>query len=423
MSRTPFFTTAELAEEAPVPAEAGPLRMPEDAMIGIGRDFADLYAGYMEAPRSFLYMAFLTYAGAVMARRVTLDSELAPEPRLYTVTIGESADTRKSTALRTVDAFYRSLEGDWTPGVLYGVGSAEGIAAELKESPSLLLHFDELKAFVDKAKSETSVALPMVSTLFERGDYDNRVKAERVSVRGASLSLVAACTLDTYATMFSSAFHAIGFPNRLFVVVDRTTARFALPRRVPEGDVERLRKRVRERLRALDRACVANGLRPVPYRVELDALAMFTRWYDTRGGSIFERRLDTYAHRLMVLLAAIEGRPSIDVDIMTATLALVRYQLAARREVDPVDAENTVAAMEEKIRRALARGAVKGRDLKRKVNYQRVGLWVWNTAVDNLIKGGEVDAKADMYWLMPEPAVITSVITPQNGLSLNADAH
>ena len=51
---------------------------------------------------------------------------------------------------------------------------------------------DKTIAFVDKAKNEHSVALPMVSTLFERGDYDNRTKMERLSVRDAALSLVAA---------------------------------------------------------------------------------------------------------------------------------------------------------------------------------------------------------------------------------------
>src|SRR5262249_44846150 len=155
---------------------------------------------------------------SVLAKKITLASALAPEPRLYTVVLGESADTRKSTALRVTDEFWRSLGAEWEPRVLFGVGSAEGIAAELKDRSELLLHFDEFKAFVDKAKNEHSIALPMVATLFERGDYDNRTKTERLAVRGASLSLVAACTADTYATMFDQRFFAIGLLNRLWLV-------------------------------------------------------------------------------------------------------------------------------------------------------------------------------------------------------------
>ena len=54
------------------------------------------------------------------------------------------------------------------------------------------------------------------------------------------------------------------------------------------------------------------------------------------------------------------------------------------------DAENTVARMEERIRRALARGRMPERDLKDAVHVERVGLWVFETAVLNLQKGDEV---------------------------------
>jgi hypothetical protein len=161
----------------------------------------------------------------------------------------------------------------------------------------------------------------------------------------------------------------------------------------------------------IDQRYAANGMRAVPLQVTPDAMDMFTRWYATREGGIFERRLDTYAPRLMVLIAASSGRDTIDREVMTAVLALVRYQLEARREADPVDAENTIAQVEEKVRRILARGAVAGRELKRRANYNRVGLWVWNTAITNLLRAGEVrDEKqarspdtAVLFWMVPAP--------------------
>lgn len=406
---------------APAPVAAPLLRVPEDGMIGIGRDFAALYAQHLESPRAFFYFAFLTYVGTLIAKKATLDTELHPEPRLYTVLIGESADTRKSTALRTTDQFFRSLGPAWDPPVLFGVGSAEGLAAELKERSDLLLHYDEFKSFVDKAKNENNVALPMVTTLFERHEYDNRVKTERISVRGASLSLLAACTSDTYGTMFDQKFFAIGLLNRLWLVSDRTTARFALPRTVPERDVEVLRQEVVATLTSIDEAYARNGLRPVAYRLTPGALARFSGWYEARTGSIFERRLDTYAHRLMVLLTATTGQVQVTETIVEAVVTLLQYQLDVRRECDPVDAENVIAGLEEKIRRTLARGAMKGRDLKRRVNYQRFGLWAWNTAIANLLGAGEIehDPKADLYWLAAP--VITPVITEKQGVSGNGD--
>src|SRR4029434_6783416 len=106
------------------------------------------YTQYLESPMAFFYFVFLTYFGALIAKKVTLETELRPEPRLYTVVIGESADTRKSTALRAVDIFFQSLGSPWAPAVLFGVGSAEGLAAELKDHSELILHYDEFKSFV-----------------------------------------------------------------------------------------------------------------------------------------------------------------------------------------------------------------------------------------------------------------------------------
>lgn len=401
-------------EAAPV---AAPLRVPEPALLGIGRDFADLYATYLETPRSFLYFSFLTYFGAVVARKIALRSALTTEPRLFTVLIGESADTRKSTTLRVVDEFFQSLDAPWTVPVLYGVGSAEGIAAELKESPTLLLHFDELKSFVDKAKNDHSVALPMLATLFERDNYDNRVKAERLRVRGASVNLLAACTTDTYATMFDQRFFAIGFLNRLWLVSDRSTPRFSVPLEIPPDAVADLRTRVLTVLERIETVYVRNGLRPVGYDLTPEARTLFHAWYLARSGSLFERRLDTYGHRLMLLLAATSGRHEIDADVAQAVVDLLTYQLDVRRECDPVDAENTIALLEEKIRRALARGALRGRDLKRKCSYHRYGLWMWTSALDNLLKAEELarEPKTDLWWL----TVSSSVSSTKTGISAN----
>jgi hypothetical protein len=120
-----------------------------------------------------------------------------------------------------------------------------------------------------------------------------------------------------------------------------------------------------------------------------------------------------------VLLAASSGRIRVDRTVMDAVLGMVRYQLDARREVDPVDAEGTIATMEEKIRRALARGSLTERDLKRRVHYNRVGIWAWETALGNLIRTGEVARNREgFYWL-----VTTSVTTTQNGVLANVGAH
>jgi hypothetical protein len=121
-----------------------------------------------------------------------------------------------------------------------------------------------------------------------------------------------------------------------------------------------------------------------------EAAARFQEWYAQRVGSIFERRLDTYGHRLMLIQAAMLGRTVIDLEIVEGVIALLDYQLDVRRECDPVDAENSIATMEEKIRRVLAKKPLREREVKRRCHYERAGLWVWNKALENLKKAGEV---------------------------------
>jgi hypothetical protein len=411
-------TQAQPNGSAPPPAaeiaEAPPLQVPEAGMLGIAREFATLYASHLEAPTSFFYFTYLTYLGALLSRQISLVSALDIEPRLYTVLVGESSDTRKSTALRKTDQFFRSLAG-YELTVLLGAGSGEGLAKALQESPELLLHYDELKTFVSKAQAESSVLLPMVGSLFERHEYDNRTKEGSISVRGASLSLVAACTQETYSTMFDRRFHAIGFLNRLWLVADRTTTRIAMPPPFRPDVLDRLRDQTISLLKDIQGRYRQKNYQRVEFGLTKGAEAMFTAWYLQRQGTIFEKRLETYGHRLMLLLTAMAGKDQVDEEITTAVVALLRYQLDARRELDPVDAEGTIAILEERVRRTLARGRLSGRELRRRLHPERVGIWMWNTAIENLLHGSRElhwDRKTDIYWLT---GVTITVTTPQTG--------
>lgn len=123
------------------------LKFPESVMTGVAGDFANLYSSYLESPKEFFFMAFLTCEGTLLANQLTLDSEITPQPRLYTVLLGESADDRKSTAIKkTVDFFREFYEERFT--VCSGVGSAEGLQQILKktEDAGLLLCFDEFNS-------------------------------------------------------------------------------------------------------------------------------------------------------------------------------------------------------------------------------------------------------------------------------------
>jgi len=368
------------------------IQFPQSAYVGIAGEFSQLYAQHVESPPQFLYMAFLTYLGAVLADKVTIASELRPSPRLYTVLLGESATARKSAALDFADRFFREVIN---VNVHYGLGSAEGIAQELESddgSPrSLLLHCDELKLLVDKASQEGSIALPMLTTLFDRTVFDNTTRGKKIRVRDGYLSLVAACTTETYQRMWHPSFRDIGFINRLFVVHADAERRFFSPKPVPESERRRLQDDLLQLVGAIAETAKARK-RPLELQFDPDAEQILQDWYLALPDSVHVRRLETYGLRLCILLELSQGETKrITKETALAVRDLLNYELAVRRLYDPIDADTLIARVEESIRRVLATyGPMTERDLKRRVAYQRVGVWVFNQALSNLRQSGEV---------------------------------
>lgn len=370
---------------------------PKTAFLGVAGEFAQLYSEYVESPPQFLFMTFLTYLGALLADKVTIASELRPQPRLYVVLLGESANARKSAALDLVDKFFREL---FVINIHYGLGSAEGLASLLEsedgEPRSLILHCDELKLLADKASQEGSVALPMLTTLFERNVFDNTTKSRKIQVRNGYLSIVSACTTETYQRMWHPSFRDIGFINRLFLVHGDTQRRFFSPKPVPESERRRLQEELAGIVGTIT-ATVEASQRPIEMVFDPQAEEILQKWYLELPGSVHERRLETYGLRLCMLLELSQGEyRRITAPTASAVRDLLEYELAVRRLFDPIDADTLIARVEESIRRVLRTfGPQTERDLKRRVGYQRVGIWVFNQALANLQKAGEIRLLSD----------------------------
>lgn len=377
----PWKPTERLEINRPSGREIASSRLdfPSQVIGGAAGHFSDVYASCLESPRHFFFMSFLTCLGSLLAERLTLASEIRPQPRLYTILLGESADDRKSTAIsKTIEFFRETVEGF---KVCWGVGSAEGLQKQLERSPSLLLCFDELKQFVGKAQIETSILLPCVNTLFESNRYESQTKKTGINLENALLSLLAASTVETFERMWDRSFTDIGFPNRLFLVPGHGEKRFAIPPKVADSARWNLKQEL------------GGVLRHVGDRLELDftpsARDLFQNWYMGMENSIHNRRLEVYALRLMCLLAVNEMESEVSESIVKNAIALCDWQLEVRKQHDPIDADNEVARMEEAIRRHLRQGPQTERDLKRRTHTERVGLRIFEWARNNLVRAKE----------------------------------
>jgi hypothetical protein len=353
------------------------LSLSPDLMTGTAGDFAKVYSHYLESPAGFFYFAFLTILGNVLADQITIHSELRPEPRFYTVLLGESADERKSTAIKAATDFFFEYFPQ-TVHVSWGVNSAEGLQAGIAELEHgrMLLLFDELKAFVAKCKSEKSVLLPCVNTLFENDRYEARTKDKHLSLEGVHLSLLGASTIPTYETLWSSAFLDIGFTNRLLLVPGKGQRKNPIPAMIPLNEKQVIVKQVHA---ILERTRVRRE-----FELTEDANALFTDWYTNLERSVHSRRIDTIALRLMPLLAVNDFTEEIDRETVSKTIRIMNWQLKVREQLDPIDADNKIAEIEEKIRRKLKLRPMTKSALKHAVHYERVGTWIFETALRNM---------------------------------------
>jgi hypothetical protein len=105
----------------------------------------------------------------------------------------------------------------------------------------------------------------------------------------------------------------------------------------------------------------------------------------------------------------------VDTETVLKTIEICNWQLSLRKELMPLDGDNAIARMEQKIRRALNRGSLTNRDLTRKVNAHRAGVWCFSTALQNLTKAKEVSFSktANEFSLVPEHRVSSKVSSPQ----------
>jgi hypothetical protein len=360
---------------------------PQEGMAGAAGRFAASYSAYLETPQPFLYMSYLTFLGHIISSRITLKSEITPQPRLFTILLGESADVRKTTSISKTHGFYQEVISPDDLNTIWGVGSAEGLAKCFKNNSRAILVLDELKSLIQKMRIDASVLLPCINTLFESKHFHSLTKKHDISINDAELCLLAASTLETYRNMFTATFMDIGFLNRLFIVIGDSERKFSIPDSMPEGARNILKSGLKEVLDFVGQIST-DGCYAMP--VNSTARDIFDDWYFNLESSVFSKRLDTYGHRLMPLLAVNEMLDIITPEIAEKTVALLNYQLEARKFADPIDADSAIARLEERIRRLLASGPLSKRDLERRGNKNRVGIWIWNQAIKNLRNSGEI---------------------------------
>ena len=366
------------------------VKFPVEVIAGAAEQFVNIYREPLESPPQFFYFSFLTCLGNILADRVKVSGLLKGQPRMYTVLLGESSDTRKSTAaIETIDFFkwmLGELDLQYAFFVINGIGSAPGVTRKIKNGENPLLVFlDEFKTLVDKANMQGSVILSLVNTLFDSNQWANPLKEERhsIDIENGCLSLLAASTVKTFLRSFGENFSNIGFTNRLWLVPGFSERKDFRPLPIPEARKHGLLNVMHPILKQVEKFTV------LP--VDADADDMLQDWYmEPRvRDSVFSKRLEAYGLKLLSLLAVNEGKDRVDTGIAEKVIKLLDWQLRARKIYAPLDIDTRVGKVIKNILRRLQvhkDGYMTKGVLQNKCNVpSQVDFWSWDKAIEGLI--------------------------------------
>jgi hypothetical protein len=374
------------------------LSYPETSIVGSIGNLARLLASGTEVPVEFYFAAGLAVVGWLCSSNLRLKIGLDIDPRLYVVLLGESYEVKKSTAQSRMIKFFDPIINDLKlkHHVAYGVGSAEGLMRQLHDYPDLLLAYDELKSLVDKCGVRNSTLMPMVTSLFEGENWDNLTAKSGQSVRNVRLSLLGCCTTQTYAGIWTNDAIAIGLPNRLFVVSADRKEKVAWPTAPDAKAFDIVRQSIKKQIESLHQ-------KQLELDITLEARDAWAKWYEELPSSEHVKRLDTIGFRLLALIAFTTDKKEVDLECVNWVTSILDYELNLRQLTDPINADNTIAKLEEAIRRTLRTvGPMRKRELRLKVHADRYGIWAFDRALANLKQVSDIagDGNSKAYDLV-----------------------
>lgn len=364
---------------------------PKAVISGLAKRFVDLYAPIRETPEEFLFTAFITCFGSVLSPYVSLDSD-SSEPRLFAVTLGRSARTKKSTANKLAKEFFRYVQKDlssWDAKhtIMEGFASAEGLLSQLasEKAASTLVYLDEINLLAEKTSIQNSAGISLFHKLFEDHDYDHVLAQSSKNVRNCYLSLLGASTVDDFVSTWTGKHKDAGFFSRLLIVgSDGSGKRISRPVKPDQASFDQLRSDVRK---VIDRYRNATK---TELKLDADAQELWDEFYSSFGEEEEWNRIDTYGYRLMTIFALLDDRASVTREVVGRVIEFLKYIVAVRRLVAPVIAENLTAKVEELIRRQLQLcNKLSPRFIYRAINANRYGSHIFRAALNSLIQNGE----------------------------------
>lgn len=407
-----------VVEKKPKKESASDLFFPQEAWRGIFEKYRQAQEGTTEASEQYHFAVFKTIAGVIIGRSCYLWNGRNVYPNFYTVLIGPTRRSRKTTAmdrgeklLQDTDPLVIILRGLATPEGLISrlqIPEAEGLdglpeieqqrvaSVSEHEGYRMLVCCNEFASLLRKAKKESSSGL--IQTLTEAYDckdtLDNPTRISPLSAKKAFVSMIALSTREWLEKSLDVADIYGGFVNRNTFYLWTETQPLHNPNKVNEmlmNEIKMKLHRVRDEKKGGH----------VEYTLAGEADDLLKEWYDKDYYAKYEneivdasiQRIDENVRKLALLYAVLEndtGDLNIHIDQLRAAITVGEYWKASATRLFGLFGFSQAARSEMKIIELLEQRNHTKREIQRKIGGNMSASEI-NQAIEALVKAERIN--------------------------------
>jgi hypothetical protein len=213
-------TSLTSKEQQPPALPQWPEPLHEDALHGLSGELVRTLEPHTEAAPAALLVQFLAGFGSMIGRgphyRVEADDHFT---NLYVVIVGASSKGRKGTSWSRIRSVLGAADEHWAENcIIRGIGSGEGLIDAIGGDgvdKRCLVHEAELARLLAIVSREGTTLSAVLRDAYDTGSLSIKTRKDKVTVKGAHVSLVAHISRDELRRRLNDTELANGFANRM----------------------------------------------------------------------------------------------------------------------------------------------------------------------------------------------------------------
>lgn len=406
-----------MVEEKPKKESASDLFFPQEAWRGIFETYRQAQEGTTEAPDQYHFAVFKTIAGTIIGRSCYLWNGRYLYPNFYTVLIGPTRRSRKTTAMSRGEKLLQDT--DPLVIILGGLATPEGLISKLQipdekeldglpeieqqragsvydhEGYRMLVCCNEFASLLTKAKKESSSGLIQILTdAYDCKDsLDNPTRVSPLSARKSFVSMIALSTHEWLERSLDVDDVYGGFVNRNTFYLWTSTQPLHNPNKVNESLMNEIKMQLHN---------VRNEKKGkhIEYSFSGDVDELLREWYEKDYYAEYDndivdaaaQRIDENVRKLALLYAVLENDVddlNIHADQLHSAIVVGEYWKAIAIKLFSKFGFTKEARAEMKILELLEQGNRTKREIQLRIG-GNISANEFNKAIDGLLKAERI---------------------------------